>query len=86
MNLSSQSPINKKNYEIIYDDYQNISNFLEKNKSKKVIVVQGLGFVGTAMSLVCANTDNSEYAVIGLDIPTKESYWKAGMIKKVYYL
>ena len=82
MNLSSQSPINKKNYEIIYDDYQNISNFLEKNKSKKVIVVQGLGFVGTAMSLVCANTDNSEYAVIGLDIPTKESYWKAGMIKE----
>ena len=34
------------------------------------------------MSLVCANTDNSEYAVIGLDIPTKESYWKAGMIKE----
>ena len=28
------------------------------------------------MSVVCANAINEEYAVIGIDIPAEESYWK----------
>jgi UDP-N-acetyl-D-glucosamine dehydrogenase len=48
-----------------------IESFLEKNKGKKVIVVQGLGFVGAVMSIVCANAIKGEYAVIGVDLPTK---------------
>ena len=33
-----------------------------------MIVVQGLGFVGAVMSLVCANAVTEEYAVIGVDL------------------
>lgn len=58
------------------DDSKNISEFLKKNKNKKVIVVQGLGFVGAVMSLVCANALTQEYAVIGVDLPTEDSFWK----------
>jgi len=49
----------------------NLISFLQKNSSKKVIVVQGLGFVGSVMSLVCANAIKGDYAVIGVDLPNK---------------
>jgi len=58
------------------DDKAGIDDFLSRNPSKPVIVVQGLGFVGGVMSLVCANAISCEYAVIGVDLPTPESYWK----------
>ena len=47
-------------------------DFIDKNKNKKLIAIQGLGFVGSAMSLVCANAINGDYAVIGVDQPTNE--------------
>ena len=74
----STNPLNNISYDIpsVLDDLSGIENFLNHNKDKKVIVVQGLGFVGAVMSLVCANSDNEEYAVIGIDLPTEESYWK----------
>ena len=50
--------------------------FLENNPDKKVIVIQGLGFVGAVMSLVCANSITEEYAVIGIDLPTDNSVRK----------
>ena len=34
-----------------------VKNFLEINKNKEVVVVQGLGFVGAVMSLVVSNTE-----------------------------
>ena len=34
-------------------DKKNIDSFLNQNSEKKVVVVQGLGFVGAVMSLVC---------------------------------
>ncbi len=61
-------------------DKENIDNFLNKNKGKKVVVVQGLGFVGSVMSLVCANARNEDYAVIGVDIASEESLWKINSI------
>ncbi len=45
-----------------------IKNFLNKNKNKDVVVVQGLGFVGSVMSLVVSNSDKKDYAVIGVDL------------------
>ena len=33
--------------------------------------MQGLGFVGSVMSLVCANAVKGDYAVIGVDLPNK---------------
>ena len=46
-------------------------NFVERNKNKTLIAIQGLGFVGSVMSLVCANAINGNYAVIGVDVPSK---------------
>ncbi len=81
MKKKSLSPLNQEEYEIVSNDEKDILDFLGLNKDKEIIVVQGLGFVGTAMSLVCANSESKDYAVIGLDLPTENSYWKIGMIK-----
>ncbi len=60
----------------IVDDSKNIDLFLGHHNDKKVVVVQGLGFVGAVMSLVCANALGEDYAVIGIDMPNENSYWK----------
>lgn len=46
---------------------QNFTEFLNKNNGKKIVGVQGLGFVGAIMSLVIANCKKEDYAVIGID-------------------
>jgi UDP-N-acetyl-D-glucosamine dehydrogenase len=74
----STSPLTGVSYDI--PDGENNSSqidaFIEKHKDKPVVVVQGLGFVGAVMSLVCANALKGDYAVIGVDLPTAESYWR----------
>ena len=76
--LLSISPITNKKYKIPkkIDDKENIDKFLSKNKNKKIVVVQGLGYVGSVMALVCANAIESEYAVLGIDLPNENSFWK----------
>lgn len=83
-NKTSINQINGKEYIIpnTIDDQANIDNFLVTNKGKKVVVVQGLGFVGAVMSLVCANALTEEYAVIGIDLPSPNSYWKIQSINE----
>jgi nucleotide sugar dehydrogenase len=78
MKNKSISLINKKEYFLPekIDDKLRIDNFLEANKCKKVIVIQGLGFVGTVMSLIVANALTEEYAVIGIDLANEQSFWK----------
>ncbi len=78
MNNLSISQITGKKYLIPsnLDDKENIDLFLESNKDKKVVVVQGLGFVGAVMSLVCSNSLRGEYAVIGVDLPNSANFWK----------
>ncbi len=79
----SINPLNSKSYLIpnTINDSLNIDNFLLKNK-KPVVAVQGLGFVGAVMSLVCANAINGDYSVIGVDLPTKNTYWKIRSINE----
>ncbi len=74
----SKDAITGEKYEIpdIIDDKAGINAFLAQNTGKKVVVVQGLGFVGAVMSIVCANALTAEYAVIGIDLPTPNSFWK----------
>ena len=60
----------------VLDDYKNIKDFLDRNLGKKVVVIQGLGFVGAVMSLVCANALTDEYAVIGVDLANENTFWK----------
>ena len=61
-------------------DKENIDNFLSNHKGKKVIVVQGLGFVGAVMTLICSNALTEEYAVIGVDLANSNNYWKIASI------
>ena len=76
--LISRSPITNKEYPLPQhtDDRTGIDNFLLLHPGKKVVVVQGLGFVGSVMALVVANALTEEYAVIGIDLPTASSWWK----------
>jgi nucleotide sugar dehydrogenase len=62
------------------DDSEVIQEFLSKNHGKKVVVVQGLGFVGAVMALVCANSHSEDYAVIGVDLANEKTYWKVKSI------
>lgn len=57
----------------------------EREKGKKIAVVQGLGFVGAVMGAIIADAekgDTSQYFVIGIDLPTEFSYWKIPTINK----
>ncbi len=74
----SRSPITNKEYPLpsSLNDKEGIDSFLIQHPGKKVVVVQGMGFVGSVMGLVVANALTEEYAVIGIDLPTSSSYWK----------
>ena len=74
----SRSPITNKSYPIpaVVNDQEGIDRFLSLHPGKKVVVVQGMGFVGSVMGLVVANALTEEYAVIGIDLPSVASYWK----------
>ena len=84
MSLTSINLISQESYTIPDDlnDQLGINRFLSANQNKPVIVVQGLGFVGAVMSLVCANALQEEYAVIGVDLARKETYWKIRSINE----
>jgi UDP-N-acetyl-D-glucosamine dehydrogenase len=80
----STSPLTNKAYHIPANptDREGIDQFLAENKGKKVVVVQGLGFVGAVMSLVVANALYEEYAVIGIDLPSPNAFWKIQSINE----
>lgn len=82
--VQSTSWITNKSYSIPENpsDRESIDAFLERNASRKVVVVQGLGFVGSVMALVIANAVSEEYAVIGVDLPNESSYWKIRSINE----
>jgi len=50
----SKNPITNEEYTIPLklDDSANIRDFIGRNSGKRIVVVQGLGFVGEVMSLV----------------------------------
>ena len=53
--------------------FKSLVDFTNSNSEKEVVVIQGIGFVGAVMSLVCCNAINKDYAVIGIDLPTEKS-------------
>jgi nucleotide sugar dehydrogenase len=54
--------------------YVSLEDFLAIQGNKQVILVQGLGFVGSVMSLVAANAINGDYAIIGVDQDTETGH------------
>lgn len=75
---TSRSPVTGVVYPLpsSTEDKAGIDAFLSLHPGKKVVVVQGMGFVGSVMGLVVANALTEEYAVIGIDLPTPAAYWK----------
>lgn len=59
-----------KKEEWIKNDKLKLYKFLDNITDEKIVVVQGLGFVGAVMSLVVANSKKNNYKVITVDIPT----------------
>lgn len=80
----SVNPQTGKKYQIpeVLEDRTGIDQFLQNHEGKKVVVVQGLGFVGAVMSIVCANALTEEYAVIGVDLPREDTFWKIKSINE----
>jgi nucleotide sugar dehydrogenase len=62
--------------------FKSLNEFLEYNENRPVIAVQGLGFVGAVMSIVCANSKSTDYAVIGVDLAAPESQKKIDLLNK----
>lgn len=63
-------------------DYSSIDGFLERHSDVEIVVVQGLGFVGAVMALAVANAPYEDYAVIGVDLPTKFGHQKVEALNK----
>ena len=77
--MTTTSPLGEKyKFEIDYGEQIKIINKFV-NANKKTIVVQGLGFVGSAMVAALSNVYNSKkeicYNVIGVDLPDENNYW-----------
>jgi nucleotide sugar dehydrogenase len=83
--FTSRSPFGKEYY-VNSDGIHKINAFLTRNKRRKVVAIQGLGFVGSAMLTAVANAQGNDglplYAVIGVDLPKPQTYWKVGMINE----
>jgi len=57
----------------------------QKEKGKKIVVVQGLGFVGAVNAAVISNCEvdgEYPYYVIGVDLPNENSFWKIEKINQ----
>lgn len=80
----STSPVSGVSYPLPSGpgDRAQIHAFQEGNADKPVVAVQGLGFVGAVMALVCANALGAEYAVIGVDLPTSKAYWRIASVNE----
>jgi nucleotide sugar dehydrogenase len=66
--------------------FESIARAAREHRSRggRVVVVQGLGFVGSAAAAVIADatetTGEHPYFVIGVDLATKASYWKVAKV------
>ena len=81
-NTSKKFTLEKTEIPSALSDSIAIKDFLSTNKGKRVVVVQGLGFVGAVMALVCANGVSEEYAVIGVDLADEKNFHKIKSINE----
>lgn len=80
----SINPLSGAEYPLPADvgERETIDSFRARHKDKPVVVVQGLGFVGAVMSLVCANALEAEYAVLGVDLATPAGWWRIASLRE----
>lgn len=81
--MISRSPFGDKYTYSVDRAHENhkIEDFVNE---RKTVVVQGLGFVGSAMVAALANARKAKeeilYNVIGLDLPDERNFWKIGRV------
>jgi nucleotide sugar dehydrogenase len=89
--LHSRSPFGDE-YRYTLDEAhetERLNEFVRSNKRRPTVVIQGLGFVGTAMAAATAatvrtlpdGTTEPLYNVLGVDLPTEEHYWKIARVQ-----
>ena len=63
-------------------EQERLAAFVQNDR--KTVVIQGLGFVGTAMAAAVANAKDAHgnllYNVIGVDLPDEANYWKIARV------
>ncbi|MCX7735851.1 MAG: nucleotide sugar dehydrogenase [Candidatus Kapabacteria bacterium] len=66
------------------DKIEKLKKFIKNHR--KTVIIQGIGFVGTAMLAVLANAKDKNgqliYNVIGIDLDDEKNYWKIDAINK----
>lgn len=78
MSNQSFSPISGETYNMPETMHEELTKFIDSQcQSKTIVAVQGLGFVGTAMSVVLANKKDT-FSVIGVDKKSADTFWKIG--------
>ena len=84
--MKSRSPYNEI-FEIIKNDEREklkIDNFIDVGK--KTVVVQGIGFVGSAMIAALSQAKNEKdellYNVIGIDLADENNFWKIARVNE----
>lgn len=81
--MTSKSPYGK-DFEIVIDfnhENKKINDFV--NVRGKTVVIQGLGFVGSAIAAALANARKKNkilYNVIGVDLSDERNYWKIATV------
>ena len=83
--LKKRVIFNMSEYKVDLDiENKKIDNFLSSNKRRQTVVVQGIGFVGSAMLIALAQARNKKnellYNVIGIDL--KDNYHKIQSINE----
>lgn len=78
--INSRSPYEEEFHCVVEDSRENerIDAFLKREK--KTVIVQGLGFVGSAMVAALSNARDTNgdliFNVIGVDLPDEQNFWK----------
>lgn len=80
----STNPNSGKSYAVpsTESDKDRIDEFVISNEGKQIVAVQGLGFVGAITALIAATSVKTEYAVIGVDLPAVDSFWRIASINE----
>ena len=69
-------------------EFNNLENRVaeERKKGREIVVVMGVGFVGAVMAAIVADTEdkdgNPTKFVIGMQRPSKRSYWKIPLLNR----
>lgn len=79
----SRSP-DGESYVIPEDDTAELTAFVNRNQGRPIVLIQGLGFVGSAVLAAVSLARNEDgaprYGIIGMDVADEGNYWKIARV------